>query len=547
MLTPEQITAIRDRAEQIAAPVTEYLLEDIARRVSEAAQLTSTASYQIWRVQNLGLSQKEIKKRLSEILKVSESEIEQLLRQSAEVGYNFDISNLPTAASIPFEQNAVMQQIVNAAVNMAKEDFGNITNTLGLVEQDGRAEPLTKAYKTIMDNAFTQVATGAADYNTAIRRATAKLADNGIRTISYESGVHRSIEAATRGCVMGALGLMQEQISQNNHDMMGADGWEISAHAASAPDHEPIQGRQYSDREFEKLNNSLARRIGTLNCGHAAFPIILGVSSPMHSEEELAQMRRNNSEGITYEGKHYTMYEATQMQRRIERAMRRQKNHILIAKSQVEVDTEKVQIHQIRLRRLSEEYKRFSKAAGLPTQYERQQVAGFDWKEAAQAKSTADKHYKEWSKSIGLNNTYKTLDKYNDLKYTNSPEYELTERYIRGVKNGWVSPNAGFDNYRMLYNQVENELVGHTTANGITITGQTEHFMQRVLGTMDDPIKHVSRSGVGLEDIKDALFNPERISDNKLSISFVGKTCRVSVNPDTGKLIQTNPRKDKKK
>ena len=134
-----------------------------------------------------------------------------------------------------------------------------------------------------MDFAFKQVSTGATDYNTAIRQATKHLAEKGVRTIDYESGVHTSLEAAVRRNVMGGLGLMQEQITQANHDAFGCDGWEISAHANSAPDHEPIQGKQYSDAAYTALNNSLVRRIGTLNCGHAAFPIILGVSTPQYT------------------------------------------------------------------------------------------------------------------------------------------------------------------------------------------------------------------------------------------------------------------------
>ena len=75
--------------------------------------------------------------------------------------------------------------------------------------------------------------TGAADYNTAIRLATRNLAEKGVRVIEYESGVHTSLEAAVRRNIMGGLGLMQEQIAQMNHDQLGADGWEISAHAAA--------------------------------------------------------------------------------------------------------------------------------------------------------------------------------------------------------------------------------------------------------------------------------------------------------------------------
>ena len=217
--------------------------------------------------------------------------------------------------------------------------------------------------------------TGAADYNTAIRRATKNIADQGIRYIDYESGIHTSLEAATRRNIMGGLGLMQEQISQQNHDEMGANGWEISAHAASAPDHEPVQGKQYSDTDYQALNNRLKRRIGTLTCGHAAFPIILGVSSPQYTTEELRHFRTANARGITYDGKHYTAYEATQTQRRIERAIRRQKNRILV--DETTADTEKLIADQIKLRRLNDEYRRFSKASGLRTEPERAQVAGF--------------------------------------------------------------------------------------------------------------------------------------------------------------------------
>ncbi len=385
MLTADQIDALRDAAGQIAEPISAFLLQDIARRVSEAGQLTSTAAYQVWRAQQLGMSQREIKEKLKKLLNVSNSEIEQLLTQSAEVGYNFDLKNLPTAAAIPFEENAVLQQTVSAAVKLAQDDFTNLTQTLGMVDPYGNIQPLRSAYQQCMDFAFEQVFTGAADYNTAIRQATKNLADRGVRVIDYESGVHTSLEAAVRRNIMGGLGLMQEQISQQNHDELGADGWEISAHTACAPDHEPIQGRQYSDAEYTALNNSLVRRIETLNCGHKAFPIILGVSEPQYTPEELEEMRRQNAEGVTFEGRHYSMYEATQQQRKIERTIRKQKNRILVDESTG--DQDKLLTDQIRLRRLNEEYRRFSKAAGLRTQYERAEVAGFGVKQATQANS----------------------------------------------------------------------------------------------------------------------------------------------------------------
>ena len=181
---------------------------------------------------------------------------------------------------------------------------------------------------------------------------------------------------------MGGLGLMQEQISRQNHDDFGCDGWEISTHAASAPDHEPIQGKQYSDAEYENLSNSLVRRIGTLNCGHSAFPIILGVDSPQYTLEELDEMRLDNENGVDYKGRHYTMYKATQRQRKLERAIRKQKRRILVDESTG--DKDRLQQDQIKYQILNQEYKRFSKAAGLRTQHERMETAGF-WPGQAKA------------------------------------------------------------------------------------------------------------------------------------------------------------------
>ena len=376
MLTADQIEVLGDKSMQLVTPVTDFLIEEIARRISEAGQLTATASYQVWRAQQLGLSQKEIKKRLKKLLGVSSEKLEQLLTQSAEAGYNFDIRNLPTEAAIPFADNSAIQQIVSAAVQLAQDDLSNITQTIGFVGPDGQTRELTQAYQQACDFAFTKVSTGAQDYNSAIREATRNLAEKGIVTIDYESGVHTSLEAAVRRNIMGGLGLMQERISKQNHDDFGCNGWETSAHAASAPDHEPIQGKQYSDAEFEKLNNSLVRRIGTLGCGHSAFPIILGVDSPQYTPEELEKFRADNEKGIDYNGRHYTMYEATQCQRKLERAIRKQKRRILVSEQNPN-DKDRLQQAQIKYQVLDQEYKRFSKAAGIRLQHERMEMTGF--------------------------------------------------------------------------------------------------------------------------------------------------------------------------
>lgn len=447
MLKAEEIEALRDASTELTQPIIDYLLADLAERVKTAGEFSATAQYETWKLQQLGLSQKEIKQQVKKLLKTTNAEVERLFTQSAEAGYNFDLKMLPTAEAIPFEHNAAIQQIVAAAVALAQDDLTNITQTLGMVDPYGRAQPLQTVYRQCMDYAFMQVSTGAVDHTSAIRDATKNLADKGVYVIDYESGVHTTLEAAVRRNIMGGLGLMQEQISKRNHDEYGADGWEIDAHSNSAPDHEPIQGRQYPDAEYEALNNSLVRRIGTLNCGHSAYPIIMGISSQQYTPEQLEAMRSANAEGIDYNGKHYTGYEATQHQRALERAIRKQKRRILV--SEATGDAEKLQADQIRLQMLRQEYKRFSKAAGLRTQTERAEVAGFGYKQA----NTADKAYRNYQRTIAKS-TKSGIMPASTMHLQNKVCYEW-----EGEKN-FIPQNAKFSKITTIAGNGSDEAIG---------------------------------------------------------------------------------------
>ena len=550
MLTAKQIDVLREQSEQLLDPITDYLIKDIAKRVAKAGQFTATASYEAWKLQQLGVSQRQLKKEIAKRLKVSQKEAEKLLTQAAETGYNFDMSRFPTTQAIPLSANSSLQQILDATVKLARVDLTNMTQTMGFVGPDGVCRELTDAYVQACDFAFQKVSMGAQDYTSAIRDAVHNLAEQGIRKIDYKSGFHTSIEAAVRKNIMGGLGLMQEQISQSNHELLGCDGWEISAHAGSAPDHEPIQGKQYSDKAYEKLNNSLVRRIGTLNCGHAAFPIIMGVNEPQYTEEDLEKFRMDNETGVTVEGRHYTIYEATQRQRKFERTIRKQKRRILV--DEATGDADKLQVDQVRLVSLRQAYSRFSKSAGLPAQHARMEAAGFSWKEGKAAETAANKYYKYWSKSIGANESLKTLADYYEMKYNNPEEYSLLKQYAKDVETGWISPLSGFDNYRQIYGKIQEDLVGKSAPNGVVISGQSKHFMQRVIGTMEDPKirkqrgQTVRRSGVEVDDLVDACLNGESrpikvdAKTGKRSQTVFNDRCQITINPDDGTLIQCN-------
>ena len=111
------------------------------------------------------------------------------------------------------------------------------------------------------------------------------------------------------------------------------------------------------------------------NCKHTIFPVVLGVSAPAHSPEELAAYARNSREALEIDGRVKTRYEWTQEQRRTETAIRRQKDVANLAKaSGDDVLRREAQSH---INTLQEHYARISAGAGLTQQPERAAVAGF--------------------------------------------------------------------------------------------------------------------------------------------------------------------------
>lgn len=286
-MTATQREGLSDAALALTQPVIDELLKDIARRIKDAGAITDTAEYQIYRAQALGESKQAIKAAVARQIKAQDKVIDSL--------FDYILDN-----STPLTANGSLKQIAEGYAKMSRQKTAEQLKNLWADTPQGKVLPIQDAYAKALDFAFRQTVTGALDTETAIRRACAPLAKRGLRTIEQKSGRSVGIEYACRRYLMDQLGELDDEVQQVTHDELGCDGWEISAHLACAPDHEPYQGRQYSDAEYEKLNNSLQRRIGHLNCGHTASPIILGVNAPQYTEEQLRELADANERGVTY-------------------------------------------------------------------------------------------------------------------------------------------------------------------------------------------------------------------------------------------------------
>lgn len=446
-MTSAQRDGLKDAVLALTEPMIDDLVKDISRRIKGAGAITETAEYQIYRAQALGASKKEVERRVAEQLKLQEEVISSLFE------YVLD-------KSLAYEDNGSLQQMADAYAEMTKSKTAEMLQNLWGTAPDGQVLPLQDAYARALDFAFRETATGVLDMETAIRRAVMPLAKRGLRTIEQKSGRSIGIEYACRRYIMDQLGALDDEVQKANHDRLGCDGWEISAHAACAPDHEPIQGRQYSDAEYEQLNNSLQRRIGHLNCGHTASPIILGVNAPQYTEAELKQFAEDNERSITYNGKHYTLYQAGQEQATMENAIRNLRRQILADEETKSPDLQK---HQIRLRVLQSEYTKFCKAANLPTRNERLQVAGFGRSQASKA---------VW--------TYRR-SKVSDVQIQGHTLYSVTEERInavpapsfRGLTNKANGKAQGYA--RELLRKVQNKALGTEAIVDFTADGYVRY------------------------------------------------------------------------
>ena len=376
MLTPEQLQNLPQELTDLYGQLSEFILQDIARRIAKGAQITDTAEYQLYRARSLGLSTDEIAAKIAEINGSSAAEINRLIREAAAQSDEFDRKMLGAdkGAAIPLEDNQQLQKLISAQIAETAGKCENLTNTMGFADHDflGRVYYLsmTDMYRREMDSAHMKVATGATDYMTAIRQACNKLAASGVRTIDYESGRSDRIEVAARRALLTSVAHVTHRISEQNGEELGADGWEMSAHSGSRPSHAVYQGRQYTQEQYERIIKPL---ISEPNCRHDVFPIILGVSEPVYTEEELKNIDQSP---FTYEGRKYTAYEASQQMRKMERAMRKQKDRCIVADAAG--DEESFTAASIKLRRQKDIYEDFCKAADSYTQYERTYVAGYD-------------------------------------------------------------------------------------------------------------------------------------------------------------------------
>lgn len=391
------IQPIVDRQEAINV----YVIKQIAAQIKRIGELSPSSLHKLERLYKTGSDVQKINAEIARLTGLQIQDIKKLMREVAMDGYLlakpfFDYRNMPF---IPFDKNVEVQRVVAAVTKQTVSTYKNLSKAQAFMLRDltnpKKLIPtsIAQTYQTVVDEAIQSVQMGVVDYNTAMRRTLDQLSQSGLRRVTYqaESGRFHTqrMDTAVRRNLLDGVRAINQGVQDEVGKEFGADGKEITVHRFSAPDHEPIQGHQFTNAEFDKLQTeqsfqdakgnkfmSIRRPIGVWNCRHFTYSIVLETSKPIYTDEQLEAFKAENAKGFTPKGgKHLTMYQCTQYQRQLETEIRYAKEGKIAADAAG--DKTESDKYLTKVSDLMKQYKAFSNSCGLSMKLDKIRVSGY--------------------------------------------------------------------------------------------------------------------------------------------------------------------------
>ena len=406
--------------------LNEDILTIIGNRIKQIGELTPTQVHQIQQMLMYDTDINTIVQKLAEITNMNVNDIYNMFEYSAKTNQDFakQFYKARGISYIPYVQNKALKEQIRAIAKITAKEYANISRTsaIGYTVKDLKGnlvfKDISSAYKDIIDKAILNVGQGKTTYQQEMRNAIKQIGQSGLKTLDYESGRSMRLDSAIRMNTLGGLRKLNNQVQEQFGEEFDYNMIQISHHTAPAVDHstnniakgqydidghqfakidilkqqildgtekniklEDIQGNRVKVNgkwyyDYDYINNLLSRQISTLNCRHYIFPGILGISKPLYSEEQLKKDKEDNIKGFELDGRHYTKYEASQLLRKIERTIRKDKDIQILAKSSGDKDLT-LQM-QTNITQLTTKYRQICKISGLPNQLKtRGSVSGY--------------------------------------------------------------------------------------------------------------------------------------------------------------------------
>ena len=459
-ITEKQVEKLVERLiSRIDTANTKFLM-GIGSSLDEISTLTPTKAHELVQMLKYGGKYEDLVKQIDKYTKLNINEINKIFSEYAKKDQMFyeqfyKYRNIPF---IEYEKNQLIKNQTQALSNMVKNEMYNFTrdNVLGysITDNEGRVQflGLRETYNRVLDEALLNAGQGKETFDSAMSSILKDIGGKGLKTIQYESGRSMRLDSAVRMHLSSRLNELHNENQKVYAREFGADGIEISVHWNPAPDHADAQGKQFSISEFDKLqtygvakdykgrtiNLHLSgisfRPISELNCYHTIFPIVLGVSKPEYTDEQLEEINQSNSNGFVLDGKHYTNYEGTQLQRNLERKIREQKDIQILAKASN--NKELIRETEENIVQYTRKYKELNDASGLPSKKDRLKVSEY--------KPQRTKNINSFIKSTDKNVNYLgTIDRGND-KFLNSKINEYRKSILNdNVENAYLIDKSG--------------------------------------------------------------------------------------------------------
>ena len=140
------------------------------------------------------------------------------------------------------------------------------------------------------------------------------------------------------------------QLQETRANELGWDLMEITAHSGARPSHTEWQGKiislsgQKGYLSKDDIGYGEATGFKGVNCRHDWYPYYKG-STRAYTQKELNKWK---NEKVTYNGKKISMYDATQEQRKIERAIRQDKKELVAQQKLLTSKNKDINIEEVK-------------------------------------------------------------------------------------------------------------------------------------------------------------------------------------------------------
>ena len=391
MLTPSYLLHAVEPAEEIAEKLHIDILSRIIERImirfkrGDDYVLTAVDKWQIETLQEAGFLLEDIQKEIATATGRMSKEVAEAMEDAGVRALDYDdaIYREMGMDPVPLVQSPYMMTLMQDTYTQTMGEWRNFTNI--------SKRAIHNMFVEACDTAYMQAMSGAISPSQAYLEALEKVVEGGVY-VQYPGGRRDTIETATARAVRTGISQASGRIQIARMDEMDVDLVLVSSHLGARPEHYVWQGKIYSRSgggdypDFvESTRYGYVDGLCGANCRHNFSPYFEGMKNPFQEYDSEENQKQ---------------YELEQRQRTLERRIRDTKRQTMGWKTAMDAEDdpvkkaeleEKYQRKAALLQKQNKAYNDFCESTGQKKRSDRINIAKWDRKQAASARSAAKK------------------------------------------------------------------------------------------------------------------------------------------------------------